>query len=73
MINYSYGSNQTADLDASPYLLNQYDEDWLSDILKQAREEADFIIAFPFWGRAKQHGLHAGAGASGTVSGGQWC
>ena len=50
MINYSYGSNQTADLDASPYLLNQYDEDWLSDILKQAREEADFIIALPFWG-----------------------
>lgn len=50
MINYSYGSNQTADLDVSPYLLNQYDEDWLSDILKQAREEADFIIAFPFWG-----------------------
>ena len=50
MINYSYGSNQTGDLDASPYLLNQYDEDWLSDILKQAREEADFIIAFPFWG-----------------------
>ena len=50
MINYSYGSNQTADLDASPYLLNQYDEDWRSDILKQAREEADFIIAFPFWG-----------------------
>ena len=50
MINYSYGSNQTADLDASPYLLNQYDEDWLSDILMQAREEADFIIAFPFWG-----------------------
>lgn len=50
MINYSYGSNQTADLDASPYLLNQYDEDWLSDILKQAREETDFIIAFPFWG-----------------------
>ena len=50
MINYSYGSNQTADLDAGPYLLNQYDEDWLSDILKQAREEADFIIAFPFWG-----------------------
>ena len=50
MINYSYGSNQTADLDASPYLLNQYDGDWLSDILKQAREEADFIIAFPFWG-----------------------
>ena len=50
MIHYSYGSNQTADLDASPYLLNQYDEDWLSDILKQAREEADFIIAFPFWG-----------------------
>lgn len=50
MINYSYGSNQTADLDASPYLLNQYDEDWLSDILKQAREEADFIIAFPFLG-----------------------
>lgn len=50
MINYSYGSNQTADLDAIPYLLNQYDEDWLSDILKQAREEADFIIAFPFWG-----------------------
>lgn len=50
MINYSYGSNQTADLDASPYLLNKYDEDWLSDILKQAREEADFIIAFPFWG-----------------------
>lgn len=50
LINYSYGSNQTADLDASPYLLNQYDEDWLSDILKQAREEADFIIAFPFWG-----------------------
>ena len=50
MINYSWGSNQTADLDASPYLLNQYDEDWLSDILKQAREEADFIIAFPFWG-----------------------
>lgn len=50
MINYSYGSNQTADLDTSPYLLNQYDEDWLSDILKQAREEADFIIAFPFWG-----------------------
>lgn len=50
MINYSYGSNQTADLDASQYLLNQYDEDWLSDILKQAREEADFIIAFPFWG-----------------------
>ena len=50
MINYSYGSNQTADLDASPYLLNQYDEDWLSDILKQAREESDFIIAFPFWG-----------------------
>ena len=50
MINYSYGSNQTADLDASPYLLNQYDEDWLADILKQAREEADFIIAFPFWG-----------------------
>ena len=50
MINYSYGSNLTADLDASPYLLNQYDEDWLSDILKQAREEADFIIAFPFWG-----------------------
>ena len=50
MINYSYGSNQTADMDASPYLLNQYDEDWLSDILKQAREEADFIIAFPFWG-----------------------
>lgn len=50
MINYSYGSNHTADLDASPYLLNQYDEDWLSDILKQAREEADFIIAFPFWG-----------------------
>lgn len=50
MINYSYGSNQTADLDASPYLLNQYDEDWLSDLLKQAREEADFIIAFPFWG-----------------------
>lgn len=50
MINYSYGSNQTADLDASPYLLNQYDEDWLSDILKQAREEADFIIAFSFWG-----------------------
>ena len=50
MINYSYGSNQTADLDASPYLLNQYDEDWLSDVLKQAREEADFIIAFPFWG-----------------------
>ena len=49
MINYSYGSNQTADLDASPYLLNQYDEDWLSDILKQARAEADFIIAFPFW------------------------
>ena len=49
MINYSYGSNQTADLDASPYLLNQYDEDWLSDILKQVREEADFIIAFPFW------------------------
>ena len=50
MINYSYGSNQTADLDASPYLLNQYDEDWLADILKQAREDADFIIAFPFWG-----------------------
>ena len=50
MINYSYGSNQTADLDASPYLLNQYDEDWLSDILKQAREKADFIIVFPFWG-----------------------
>lgn len=50
MINYSYGSNQTADLDASPYLLNQYDENWLSDVLKQAREEADFIIAFPFWG-----------------------
>lgn len=50
MINYSYGSNQTADLDASPYLLNQYDEDWLADILKQAREKADFIIAFPFWG-----------------------
>ena len=50
MINYSYGSNQTADLDASPYLLNQYDENWLADILKQAREEADFIIAFPFWG-----------------------
>ena len=50
MINYSYGSNQTADLDASPYLLNQYNEDWLADILKQAREEADFIIAFPFWG-----------------------
>lgn len=50
MINYSYVSNQTADLDASPYLLNQYDENWLSDILKQAREEADFIIAFPFWG-----------------------
>lgn len=50
MINYRYGSNQTADLDASPYLLNQYDENWLSDILKQAREEADFIIAFPFWG-----------------------
>lgn len=50
MINYSYGSNQTADLDASPYLLNEYDEEWLSDILKQAREEADFIIAFPFWG-----------------------
>lgn len=50
MINYSYGSNQTDDLDASPYLLNQYDEDWLADILKQAREEADFIIAFPFWG-----------------------
>ncbi len=50
MINYSYGSNQTADLDASTYLLNQYDENWLSDILKQAREEADFIIAFPFWG-----------------------
>lgn len=50
MINYSWGSNYTADLDASPYLLNQYDEDWLSDILKQAREEADFIIAFPFWG-----------------------
>ena len=50
MINYSYGSNQTADLDASPYLLNQYDEDWLAYILKQAREEADFIIAFPFWG-----------------------
>ncbi len=50
MINYSYGSNQTADLDGSPYLLNEYDESWLSDILKQAREEADFIIAFPFWG-----------------------
>ena len=50
MINYSYGSNQTADLDASPYLLNQYDEDWLSDILKQAREEADIIIALPFRG-----------------------
>ena len=50
MINYSYCSNLTADLYASPYLLNQYDEDWLSDILKQAREEADFIIAFPFWG-----------------------
>ena len=55
MINYSYGSNQTADLDASPYLLNQYDEDWLSDILKQARDEADFIIAFPFWG--EQHSM----------------
>lgn len=50
MINYSYGSNQTADLDGSPYLLNEYDESWLSNILKQAREEADFIIAFPFWG-----------------------
>ena len=56
MINYSYGSNQTADLDASPYLLNQYDEDWLSDILKQAREEADFIIAFPFWGELNSMG-----------------
>lgn len=50
LINYSYGSNQTADLDSSPYLLNVYDEEWLSDILKQAREKADFIIAFPFWG-----------------------
>lgn len=50
MINYSYGSNQTADLDSSPYLMNIYDESWLSGILKQAREEADFIIAFPFWG-----------------------
>ncbi len=50
MINYSYGSNQTAALDGSPYLLNEYDESWLSDILDQARDEADFIIAFPFWG-----------------------
>ena len=50
MINFSYGSNQTADIETSPYLLNVYDEEWLKDILKQARDEADFIIAFPFWG-----------------------
>ncbi len=50
MINYTTESNVTDALDSEPYLINLYDEDWLTEIIASCREEADFIIVFPHWG-----------------------
>lgn len=50
MVNYTCRSNKTDSLEAAPYLLNQKDDQWLEQILTQAREEADFVIVYPHWG-----------------------
>lgn len=50
MINYSCQSNYTSALDQEPYLLNLKDDEWLTEVITAARQEADFVIAFPHWG-----------------------
>lgn len=50
LINYTNSTNENEALDGQNYLLNMYGQEWLSDVLSQAREYADFIIAFPYWG-----------------------
>lgn len=50
MINYTCKSNNTAPLDAEPYLLNRYDKEWLTQMITDAKQNADFVIVFPHWG-----------------------
>ncbi len=50
VINYTSKSNYTAPLESAPYLLNMENEQWLTDMIAKANEEADFVIVYPHWG-----------------------
>ena len=51
LVNYTDVSIVSDALTAEPYLVNYYDSDWVAEMLEEADREADFVIAFPFWGQ----------------------
>ena len=59
MINYTCKSNSTQDLAAAPYLVNMYDEQWLTSVITAAEASADFVIVFPHWGTENELGVTA--------------
>ena len=51
ILNYTDVALNSEELTAEPYLVNYYDKNWITNIMEEARKEADFVIVFPFWGQ----------------------
>ncbi|HPU63066.1 MAG TPA: DUF4846 domain-containing protein [Mobilitalea sp.] len=50
MLNYTYGLNGYKLPADMPYLVNLLNKEEMEKDIKQARQEADFVIVFPHWG-----------------------
>lgn len=50
MLNYTYGTNGIPLPDDKPWCVNLIEKDKVTKDLKEARENADFVIVFPHWG-----------------------
>lgn len=51
MLNYTYGLNGYSLPDQMPYLVNMLNKKKMKEDILKAKEEADFVIVFPHWGK----------------------
>ena len=50
MLNYTYGLNGFKVTQGKEYLVDLLDKDKVTDDIRRAKEQADFVIVFPHWG-----------------------
>ena len=55
LLNYTYGTNGIPLPSDKPYLVNLMDKERITNDVKLAQEQADFVVVLPHWGTEYQH------------------
>ena len=55
LLNYTYGTNGIPLPSDKPYLVNLMDKERITNDVKLAKEQADFVVVLPHWGTEYQH------------------